>query len=216
METPRPLLWPKNASTRNEFSHRKTRNLMQLLIQGSPFPPFASPAAVVLVRLCPRLAAAVPVSTPRRPSASSSSSLPLPCPAAATLSQLPLLPLLSLLGCCSVDLAVAVPASLLLSPLLLNIPRHMLLQTGHLTVLSVLRTDNPTIVNVLVDQVMFSILQNISEIYLHVQTNNEDVINFYKEFGFEITDTIQNYYTNIFPPDCYVLTKFITSAQPKK
>ncbi|KAL5997469.1 hypothetical protein ACLOJK_008399 [Asimina triloba] len=91
----------------------------------------------------------------------------------------------------------------------LNIPRHMLPQTDHPTALSVLRTDNPTIVNVLVDQ-------NISEIYLHVQTNNEDVINFYKKFGFEITDTIQNYYTNIFPPDCYVLTKFITLAQPKK
>ncbi|KAL5977006.1 hypothetical protein ACLOJK_021344 [Asimina triloba] len=58
--------------------------------------------------------------------------------------------------------------------------------------------------------------QNISEIYLHVQTNNEDAINFYKKFGFEITDTIQNYYTNISPPDCYVLTKFITPAQPNK
>ncbi|KAI6681473.1 hypothetical protein NL676_035354 [Syzygium grande] len=58
--------------------------------------------------------------------------------------------------------------------------------------------------------------QNISETYLHVQTNNEDAINFYKKFGFEITDTIQNYYTNISPPDCYVLTKFVSQPQPKK
>lgn len=58
--------------------------------------------------------------------------------------------------------------------------------------------------------------QNISEIYLHVQTNNEDAISFYKKFGFEITETIQNYYTNITPPDCYVLTKYITQTQPKK
>lgn len=58
--------------------------------------------------------------------------------------------------------------------------------------------------------------QNMSEIYLHVQTNNEDAINFYKRFGFEITETIQNYYTNITPPDCYVLTKFITQPQTKK
>ncbi|CAA2933524.1 N-alpha-acetyltransferase 50 [Olea europaea subsp. europaea] len=58
--------------------------------------------------------------------------------------------------------------------------------------------------------------QNIGEIYLHVQTNNEDAINFYKKFGFEITETIQNYYTNITPPDCFVVTKFITQSQTKK
>lgn len=58
--------------------------------------------------------------------------------------------------------------------------------------------------------------KNILEIYLHVQTNNEDAITFYKKFGFEITDTIQNYYTNITPPDCYVLTKFVAHAHPKK
>ncbi|KNA17549.1 hypothetical protein SOVF_079070 [Spinacia oleracea] len=58
--------------------------------------------------------------------------------------------------------------------------------------------------------------QNISEVYLHVQTNNEDALNFYKKFGFDITDTIQNYYTNITPPDCYVVTKYISPPQPKK
>ncbi|KAF3630435.1 N-alpha-acetyltransferase 50 [Capsicum baccatum] len=56
--------------------------------------------------------------------------------------------------------------------------------------------------------------QNVSDIYLHVHTINEDAINFYKKFGFEVTDKIQNYYTNITPPDCFVLTKFITP--PKK
>ncbi|KAK9682612.1 hypothetical protein RND81_10G085400 [Saponaria officinalis] len=58
--------------------------------------------------------------------------------------------------------------------------------------------------------------QNISELYLHVQTNNDDAINFYKKFGFEITDTIKNYYTNITPPDCYVVSKNFTQTQPKK
>ncbi|CAH9131581.1 unnamed protein product [Cuscuta epithymum] len=58
--------------------------------------------------------------------------------------------------------------------------------------------------------------QCISEIYLHVQTNNDDAIKFYKNFGFEITETIQNYYTNITPPDCYVVTKVITQIQEKK
>ncbi|KAM0045839.1 putative transferase transcription regulator GNAT family [Helianthus debilis subsp. tardiflorus] len=60
------------------------------------------------------------------------------------------------------------------------------------------------------------IKQSIGEIYLHVQTNNEDAISFYKKFGFEITETIQNYYTNITPPDCYVVTKYIDQPQPKK
>ncbi|KAL3819065.1 hypothetical protein ACJIZ3_004970 [Penstemon smallii] len=58
--------------------------------------------------------------------------------------------------------------------------------------------------------------QNIGEVYLHVQTNNEDAIDFYKKFGFEITETIQNYYTNITPPDCYVVTKFINQSETKK
>ncbi|KAH9619017.1 hypothetical protein KSS87_018290 [Heliosperma pusillum] len=58
--------------------------------------------------------------------------------------------------------------------------------------------------------------QNISEIYLHVQTNNDEAISFYKKFGFEITDTIKNYYSNITPPDCYVVTKYFPQTQPKK
>ncbi|XP_058742744.1 uncharacterized protein LOC131615623 [Vicia villosa] len=58
--------------------------------------------------------------------------------------------------------------------------------------------------------------QNISEVYLHVQTNNEEAINFYKKFEFEITETIQNYYTNIAPPDCYVVTRHITPSPTKK
>jgi ribosomal protein S18 acetylase RimI-like enzyme len=47
----------------------------------------------------------------------------------------------------------------------------------------------------------------IEEIYLHVQTSNDDAINFYKRFNFEITETIKGYYKRIEPPDCYILKR---------
>ncbi|CAI5974005.1 unnamed protein product [Closterium sp. NIES-64] len=47
----------------------------------------------------------------------------------------------------------------------------------------------------------------VREVYLHVQTNNEDAIAFYSRFGFAITDTIKNYYRRLQPPDCYVLSR---------
>jgi len=49
--------------------------------------------------------------------------------------------------------------------------------------------------------------KDINEIYLHVQVNNNYAINFYKRFGFEVGETLFNYYKRIQPPDCFVLTK---------
>jgi ribosomal protein S18 acetylase RimI-like enzyme len=49
--------------------------------------------------------------------------------------------------------------------------------------------------------------RDVDEIYLHVQTSNEEAINFYKKFEFEVVETIKDYYKRIEPRDCYVLQK---------
>jgi len=48
---------------------------------------------------------------------------------------------------------------------------------------------------------------NYESVFLHVQVNNEGAINFYRNFGFDIVETKQNYYKRIDPADAYVLEK---------
>merc|ERR1711908_16030 len=50
-------------------------------------------------------------------------------------------------------------------------------------------------------------LGNVSEIYLHVQISNEEAIAFYKKFGFDVGEQIDNYYKRIDPPHAVVLRK---------
>lgn len=47
----------------------------------------------------------------------------------------------------------------------------------------------------------------------HVQINNESALDFYKRFGFEIVETVENYYKRIEPADAYVLEKKLVLSQ---
>eukprot|EP00667_Euglena_gracilis_P024122 EG_transcript_27542 len=47
----------------------------------------------------------------------------------------------------------------------------------------------------------------VKEVMLHVQTNNDEAIAFYKRFGFEVVDEVKDYYKRIEPPDAFVLVK---------
>ncbi len=49
-------------------------------------------------------------------------------------------------------------------------------------------------------------------IFLHVQVNNEAAIDFYKKFGFEIVERIENFYRRYDPPDAYCLRKDLLKA----
>jgi len=50
-------------------------------------------------------------------------------------------------------------------------------------------------------------LPEVKEAYLHVQTSNDDAIAFYQKYGFEVIETIKDYYRRIDPPDAVVLSK---------
>lgn len=54
---------------------------------------------------------------------------------------------------------------------------------------------------------------NIVEACLHVQTSNEEAIQFYQRFGFGIAETLKDYYrkNRLDPPDAYLLSKSLVS-----
>lgn len=48
---------------------------------------------------------------------------------------------------------------------------------------------------------------SIIEVYLHVQTSNEEAKQFYLANGFKETQIIKDYYKRIEPADCFLLKK---------
>lgn len=51
--------------------------------------------------------------------------------------------------------------------------------------------------------------RKIKDMYLHVQSNNESAMEFYKSHGFDVVEKLVDYYTDLTPADCYVLRKRI-------
>jgi N-alpha-acetyltransferase 50 len=51
---------------------------------------------------------------------------------------------------------------------------------------------------------------DVTEIYLHVQVNNDEALSFYEHFGFSIKERIPNYYRRIEPADCFYVHKIVT------
>ena len=75
---------------------------------------------------------------------------------------------------------------------------------------------NQVYVHVQVSMIWFQNVVCRSNVVLNVlkQVNNDGAIAFYKQFGFENTGTIENYYKRITPNNCYVLTKKLSSIEP--
>ena len=51
--------------------------------------------------------------------------------------------------------------------------------------------------------------------YLHVQSNNESALEFYKKHDFQVLEKLEDYYTDLDPPHCYVLMKDLSIQQQK-
>lgn len=57
-----------------------------------------------------------------------------------------------------------------------------------------------------------SVCKDVADIYVHVQVGNDDAIRFYRNFGFEITETLVGYYKRLDPADCVILRKPIDAT----
>jgi ribosomal protein S18 acetylase RimI-like enzyme len=49
--------------------------------------------------------------------------------------------------------------------------------------------------------------QPVKSLYLHVQTTNQEAVDWYKKRGFVIEETVKEYYRNIEDRDAYILVR---------
>ena len=53
------------------------------------------------------------------------------------------------------------------------------------------------------------IARDVTRMVLHVQSNNQQALEFYKKNGFTVEEHLQDYYTDLEPSDCYFLSKTV-------
>ena len=56
------------------------------------------------------------------------------------------------------------------------------------------------------------VAREVSRMVLHVQSNNEQALSFYKKNDFIVESHLENYYTDLEPSDCYFLVKSLNAA----
>lgn len=54
--------------------------------------------------------------------------------------------------------------------------------------------------------------KEITDVYLHVHTANDDAQRFYTRFGFVLGEKVENYYRGVEPPDAFVMRKAVNAA----
>ena len=59
--------------------------------------------------------------------------------------------------------------------------------------------------------------RGITQIFAHVQISNDDAIAFYKSYGFEIVETVKDYYKEgIMPRDAYLIRLDVEKVEPSE
>ena len=62
----------------------------------------------------------------------------------------------------------------------------------------------------IVEHAELSTTPSIGKIYLHVQENNVEALEFYKKYGFEVAEKCENYYPQFDVKDAFKLQKIVS------
>ena len=57
---------------------------------------------------------------------------------------------------------------------------------------------------------------DVDRIYLHVLCSNQSAIQFYTNAGFTVKEKLENYYTDLDPPHCFILERTLEDVEPSE